>query len=250
MGKRNEWEEFFDGHAPAYNDNVFTSNTLKEVEFLIKELGLPKGSSILDMGCGTGRHSIELAKREYKMTGVDISSGMLSEAEKGSREAGVDVKWMHADATQFTSVRVFDGAICLCEGAFGLLGKAGDPVEHSISILSNINAVLKLNAKVVFTVVNGFGPIRKYNQKDMEEGRFDPLTMTEVYDQEYDTPEGRKKVTLRERGFIPTELVMLFHQAGFEVEHIGGGTAGNWGRRMIDLDEVEIMIIGRKRKSN
>ena len=39
---------------------------------------------------------------------------------------------------------------------------------------------------------------------------------------------------------------MLFRLAGLEVEHIGGGTAGNWGRRPIDLDEMEVMVIARK----
>ena len=81
--KQNEWEFFFDHHAPHYLDNVFTKNTLEEAEFIIEELMLPAGSHILDIGCGTGRHCIELARRGYKMTGVDISSGMLNEARKG-----------------------------------------------------------------------------------------------------------------------------------------------------------------------
>ena len=51
---------------------------------------------------------------------------------------------------------------------------------------------------------------------------------------------------VRERGYVPTELVMLFRLAGLEVEHIGGGTAGNWGWRPIDLDEMEVMVIARK----
>ncbi|UEC43101.1 MAG: hypothetical protein METHAR1v1_1080006 [Methanothrix sp.] len=54
--------EFFDAHAPIYYDNVFTKNTLQEVDFLIEELALPPAGSILDVGCGTGRHSIELAQ--------------------------------------------------------------------------------------------------------------------------------------------------------------------------------------------
>ncbi|MDA2935332.1 methyltransferase domain-containing protein [Acidobacteria bacterium AH-259-D05] len=249
MGNRNEWEEFFDGHAPVYNENPFTSNTVKEVDFLIEELQLPKGSSILDMGCGTGRHSIELARRGFKMTGVDISSGMLATATRDGQQAEVEVEWIHADATQFTSDRLFDAAICLCEGAFGLLGKDGDSIEHSLSILRNINLALRPEARVIFTVLNGFAQIRRCSQEDVEQGRFNPLTMAEVSDQEYDTAEGSKKISLRERGFIPTELVMLFNQTGFEVEHIGGGTAGNWGRRMIDMDEVEIMITGKKRRN-
>lgn len=51
---------------------------------------------------------------------------------------------------------------------------------------------------------------------------------------------------LRERAFVPTELVLLFRMAGLEVLNIWGGTAGNWGRRKIDLDEMEIMVLARK----
>ncbi len=51
---------------------------------------------------------------------------------------------------------------------------------------------------------------------------------------------------MKQRGYLRQELVRLFHQAGFEVEHIWGGTAGNWGRRRIDLDEAELMIVARK----
>lgn len=87
MIRKNEWEEFFDGHAPVYMDNSFTKNTMKEVDFILDELNLPPGCCILDMGCGTGRHSIELARRGYQVIGVDISSGMLTEAKKAAREA-------------------------------------------------------------------------------------------------------------------------------------------------------------------
>jgi len=250
MTKRNEWEEFFDGHASAYMENPFTKNTLAEVDFLIEELKLPPGSRILDVGCGTGRHSVELARRGYLMTGVDISSGMLDEARKAAKEANVEVEWIHADATQFKSNNTFDAAICLCEGAFGLLGRDGDPFEHGLSILRNMNRALKPNAKVIFTVVNGLALIRRSKQEDVEQGRFDPTTMAEVSPMEYDTSEGKKSLRLRERGFVPTELVMMFRQTGLEVQNIWGGTAGNWGRRKIDLDEMEVMIIASKEASS
>jgi 2-polyprenyl-3-methyl-5-hydroxy-6-metoxy-1,4-benzoquinol methylase len=246
MTRRNEWEEYFDWHAPVYMNNSFTRNTVKEVDFLLEELKLPPGSRILDVGCGTGRHSVELARRGYQVAGVDISSGMLAEAKKAATEAGVEVKWIHADATQFKSNKKFDAAICLCEGAFGLLGMDDDPFEHEFSILRNINTALKPNGKIILTVTNGLALIRKFSQEDVEKGRFDPLTLAEVSPVEYDTKEGKESLLVRERGFVPSELVILFRQAGFEVNHIWGGTAGNWGRRKIDLDEIEVMIIARK----
>ena len=246
MTRKNEWETFFDAHAPVYMENAFTKNTVEEVNFILEELKLTLGSHILDVGCGTGRHSVELAKRDYKVTGVDISSGMLSEAKMAARKAGVEVEWIQADASKFTYPGSFDAAVCLCEGAFGLLGKDDDPLEHELSILRNINDALKEDKKLILTVLNGFRMIREHSQEDVKSGKFDPITLVEVSSQEYDTLEGKKQVWVKERGFIPTELVVILGQAGFKTEHIWGGTAGNWGRRKIDLDEMEIMVIARK----
>jgi 2-polyprenyl-3-methyl-5-hydroxy-6-metoxy-1,4-benzoquinol methylase len=246
MTRRNEWEDFFDGFAPLYMNEVFTKNTVKEVDFIIEELKLPPGSCILDIGCGTGRHSVELAKRGLKAAGVDISSGMLREAEKAAKEAGVNVEWIHADATKFKSKKKYDSAICLCEGAFSLLASDDDPIEHDLAILRNISAALKPGSKLIMTTLNGCEKIRRHTQEDVEKGKFDPVTMAEFMTVEWDTPEGKKSASIRDRGYVPTELFMLFGQAGFKVQHIWGGTAGNWGRRKINLDEIEIMVIAEK----
>ena len=102
MKEKSTWEAFFDAHAPVYEDNVFTRNTVSEVDFLLEELSLQPGDSILDVGCGTGRHSIELAKRGYAVTGLDLSSGMLARAADAAKAAGVHVDWIHSDATRFS----------------------------------------------------------------------------------------------------------------------------------------------------
>ena len=246
MKPQNEWERFFDGHAPIYMTNSWTKNTEKEVDFVIEELKLPLGSSILDIGCGTGRHAIELAKRGFKVTGVDISSGMLTEAGKTASKAGVKVEFIQADATRFKSSKSYDGAICLCEGAFGLLGSGDHPLEHETAILKNIYSALKNGARLVVTLLNGFEMIRKYSQEDVGVGKFDPYMMVEVHPMEWETPEGKKSIVVRERGYIPTEIYSMFSQTGFQVDHIWGGTAGNWGRRRVELDEIEVMVIARK----
>lgn len=244
MTEKSTWEAFFDAHAPIYEDNVFTRNTIPEVDFLLEELSLQPGGSILDVGCGTGRHAIELARRGYSVTGLDLSSEMLARAASAAKTAEVRVEWIHSDATTFSSPRRFDAAVCLCEGAFGLLGPGDDPIEQPLSILRNVSRSLKPRAKALFTVLNAAAMLRKYQNKDVAEGRFDPLSMVES--SEYPPREGLPAVAVRERGFVPTELVLLFRLAGMSVVNMWGGTAGNWGRRTLDLDEIEIMIVARK----
>jgi hypothetical protein len=98
----------------------------------------------------------------------------------------------------------------------------------------------------LLTAPNGLQKIRKYSEEDVKQGRFDPLTNVEKFTEEWDTPSGKKSIVVREHGFTPTELILLFNEAGLKVEHVWGGTAGNWGRRNIDLDEMEIMVVARK----
>lgn len=243
MVQNNSWVEFFDAHAPIYEQNVFTKNTAREVDFLIEELGLPAGGAILDVGCGTGRHAVELARRGYAVTGLDLSKEMLARAAAAADAAGVRVEWVHADAARFTLPNKFDAAVCLCEGAFGLLGGQDDPLEQPLAILSNMAACLKPGAKVLLTVLNATAMIRKFQNEDVAAGRFDPATL--VVKSEAPPGEGLQSIAVRERWFVPSELVLMCRMAGLTVLNAWGGTAGNWGRRPLDLDEFEIMIVAR-----
>lgn len=244
MPEKSTWEGFFDAHAPVYDENTFTKNTVCEVDFLIDELRLPPGAAVLDVGCGTGRHAIELARRGHVVTGLDLSSEMLARAAAAARAANVTVEWVRSDATRFALPAKYDAAICLCEGAFGLLEPGDDPINQPLSILCNISRSLKPGARAVFTVLNGAAMLRRHQNADVAEGRFDPLAMAESA--AYPPREGLPAVVVRERGFVPTELGLLFRTAGMSVLHMWGGTAGNWGQRPLDLDEMEIMVVACK----
>jgi predicted transcriptional regulator YdeE len=100
----------------------------------------------------------------------------------------------------------------------------------------------------MLTTLNGIAKLRHVTQEDVESGRFDPVTMVENSDQEWDLPEGKKLVHVKEHYYVPSELTRLFEQLGFTVEHIWGGTAGNWGKRTLQLDEIEVMVVARKEK--
>jgi ubiquinone/menaquinone biosynthesis C-methylase UbiE len=244
MPAKTTWETFFDAHAPVYDENIYTKNTLAEVDFLIEELGLTPGAAILDVGCGTGRHAVELARRGYAVTGVDLSTEMLARAASAAKAAGVDVTWVRDDATKFSLPKTFDAAICLCEGSFGLLGQGDDPIEQPLTILSNISRCLKPGAKALLTVLSATRLIRMHQDADVVEGLFDPLSI--VVTRTFPPREGMDPLPIRERGFVGTELRLLCRAAGLTVEHMWGGTAGNWGRRPLELDEFEIMLVARK----
>lgn len=241
-----DWKTFFDAHAPNYMGNVFTKWTTTEVKFVVDLFDLPPRASILDMGCGVGRHAVELAKLGFQVTGVDLSTGMLDQARHNATEAGVECKWIEADATRFRTEAQFDAAICLCEGGFGLIGKNEDPVAHDLGILKSIYLSLKPGAPFLLTALNGYSIIRQMKDEHVAEGRFDPATMLAAYADEWDLPEGKQRVVIRERLFIPPEVVAMMRHVGFAVEHVWGGTAGEWGRRPLKLDEVEAMYVCRK----
>jgi len=198
----------------------------------------------LDVGCGTGRHAVELAKRGYAVTGLDLSAEMLARAAAAANTADVHVEWIRADATNFSLPKQHDAAICLCEGSFGLLGQTDDPIAQPLSILCNISRSLKPQARIVVTVLSAARMLRVHSNEDVAAGSFDPLTLVESAD--CPPGEGLAAVAVRERGFVGTELRMLFHLAGLSVVNMWGGTAGNWGRRTLDLDEYEIMVVATK----
>ncbi len=243
---RNEWQEFFDNIADEYLDHDFTENTLEECDFLFELLDLKPGMKILDVGCGTGRHSVELAKRGCVMTGIDLSDGMLEEARLAAIEADVDIELIQANAAAFQLQKEFDHAICLCEGSFGLLAADDNPMEHHLAILLNINAALKMGGRLVLTCLNGYKMAREYNDEDIAAGRFDPINLIEIHPMPYETADGPASMTALEKGFTPPELTQLHQDAGFKVENIWGGTAGDWGKRPIKMDEIEVMVVSRK----
>jgi len=243
----NEWKQFFnDETASHYEQEVFTQNTANEVRFLVDEFQLPKGSRILDVGCGTGRHSVALAREGYKMTGIDLSPAMLQQARIAAQNAGVNVKLTESDAQSISFKNEFDAAICLCEGSLSLLGSEDDPFEHDIRILTNIYNAIKPGGIFITTVLNASRILRLKTDEDIKAGRFDPVALMEFTQQTIKTDEGERVITVRERYYTAAEFVRMLQQVGFTISGVYGGTPGAWNKEAVKLDEWEIMAIARK----
>ena len=81
------YEKLFENYAEQYDKESFTQGTIGECDFIEKELNYDKSLRVIDIGCGTGRHTIELTKRGYSVTGIDLSEAQLKRArEKASQE--------------------------------------------------------------------------------------------------------------------------------------------------------------------
>jgi ubiquinone/menaquinone biosynthesis C-methylase UbiE len=80
MTQKQWYESLFENYGQKYDSENFTQGTIGECDFIEKELGFNKSLKILDVGCGTGRHTIELTKRGYSGTGIDLSQSQLQRA--------------------------------------------------------------------------------------------------------------------------------------------------------------------------
>lgn len=236
-------QDFFNQHAADYDSNEFTHNTLAEIDFILEHLKIAPASRILDVGCGTGRHSVQLAKHGFTITGIDLSEGMLAIARQRAQDNHASVEFIRADATRWSGDENYDVALCLCEGAFSLLNPSDDPFDHDRQILTNIYHSLKPGGSFLLTCLNALAKIRQCSPDDIAAGRFDPNSMVEISDLEL---PNQHKVVIREKAYTPIEIQRLLEDVGFSINHVGGGTAGNWGLRPVDPDEIELMVIAQK----
>ena len=237
------WQKFFKEEAPRYLDNCFTKNTEFEIRFLIDELGLKEGDHILDIGCGTGRHSLGLAKEKMNVTGIDLSHDMLGIARQKAQELGQNITFIQGDASKIRLDKQFDHAICICEGAFGLFEEGVEPFKYHIDILKNVNFMLKPDGRFLMTVLNGFKKIREHTDGDISKGIFDSLTISSTMEMEL---SDGFKVEVHEKGFLPYELTQMLNETGFSIINLWGGSACEWNKQPLKLDEYEIMVISRK----
>ncbi len=80
----------------------------RQVDFLVDNMDIPPSCKVLDLGCGDGRHSLELARRGYLVTGLDLSEELLERARSRTAEEGLDITFIQSDMRDPPGVSAFD----------------------------------------------------------------------------------------------------------------------------------------------
>ncbi len=250
---RRWYEELFANYAKTYDDESFTTGTPGEVDFLEQELNYDKTKSILDIGCGTGRHSIELARRGYSVTGIDLSANQLQRAEKKAKAAGVRIDFRRLNACSLPFKNEFDFALMLCEGGFSLQ----ETDELNFQILEGAERALRSPGKFVFSTLNALFPLY-HNLKDFlnthpsgvktDVCTFDPMTFRDRTTVTITDDDGNKK-TLEsdERYYAPSEISWYMESLRFKKCSIHGCRLGNFSRdHALTPDDFELLVIAEK----
>ncbi|MFV8756780.1 SAM-dependent methyltransferase [Nannocystaceae bacterium ST9] len=115
--RRKAWyDDVFTEHYQYLYPPSWEETARRDAEFIHAVLGLPSGASLLDVGCGDGRHAIELAKLGVRVTGLDNSLALLLAAAQHKEQAGIvddSVSFLHGDMRRLPRDREFDAVICV-----------------------------------------------------------------------------------------------------------------------------------------
>jgi hypothetical protein len=138
--------------------------------------------------------------------------------------------------------------LCLCGSAFTTVAIDGDPLAHDRAVLSMVRDALRSGAPFVLTTPNGYRRIREVTDREVASGAFDPATMVQVREDDFAIGGAAGRMRYKERLYVVPELVALLEDHGLAVDHVWGGTAGRWGRRAVELDEIEVMVVAHRRE--
>ncbi|MCL4291516.1 MAG: methyltransferase domain-containing protein [Acidimicrobiia bacterium] len=228
--------------GPAYLRNAFTKGTEQEVSFLVEVLELSPGSTVLDVGCGPGRHSLELARRGIRVTGVDLSERFLDLAREAAARDGLDARFVRLDVRELPAPGVLDGrfdaAICLCQGGFGLLGGDDAPV------VAGIAACVRPGGRVAITAFHSYFAVRGLEPGETFEPTTGVLHETAVLRDE----AGRERdADLWTTCFTSREMALVASASGLEVDGVYGVAPGRYGRAAPSLEDPEVLLLARRR---
>jgi SAM-dependent methyltransferase len=229
-----EWYEL-DSFWDGVSDKLFTEDhwirAEDEVNSVIDLLGIQQGSKILDLCCGPGRHSIELAKKGYSVTGVDRTSSYINKAREKATLNGVEVDFITEDMRKFLRSNKFDVILNL----YTSFGYFSNPDDDKL-VLNNILSSLKKGGKFlvetigkeilarIFLERNWYkkGDVIYLEERKIEDG-WGMISNKWILIKDNKT----KEYSFRHRLFSGAELSMLLHDIGFKSVKLYGDLKGS-----------------------
>ena len=255
MNKKQWYESLFENYGQKYDNENFTQGTVGECDFIEKEINNDNSLKILDVGCGTGRHAIELSNRGYIVTGIDLSETQLARARQKAESHNLKIDFQKQDARNLTFIDEFDVAIMLCEGGFPLM----ETDEMNYEILKCVTKSLRDHGKIIFTTLNGLFPlyhsVEEFCASTTEEGNatyrsntFDLMTFRDHNITEFEDDFGNKKtLECNERYYVPSEITWLLKSLGYKTIQIFGAKLGAFSRNdKLTTEDFEMLIIAEK----
>ncbi len=209
-----------------YEDALLAGASADEIEFIERALALEAGSSLLDLGCGFGRHSVPLALRGYRVTGVDLSTSLLGAARTIAAKLGAEVEWVERDMRTLGAMGPFDACVCLT--AFGYFSD-----EENARVLAEIRRALRPDGLFLLHLDNPLCLVPRLPRERWDETtrgvrrerhEYDPLA-ARVLSTRTLIAQGGGRMTLPRssvRLYYPHEIAKLLGEAGFAVEQVHG----------------------------
>jgi SAM-dependent methyltransferase len=223
-----DFNDLFDAEEYLYfmEESLVAENTPAQVDFLVRATAIQPGARVLDLGCGHGRHSIELAKRGFDVTGVDLVEGFLDVGRKAAEETGVKVNFVRGDIAGFETHEPYDAALCLFD-AFGFFDDA-----HSIKALRCAHGALSMGGRFVLDLRTREWMTRLPSCAVSDKGNGDMMVDRHHFDigtsrfvdrRTYVRDGKQREVMFSVRLYAFTEIRLILHTIGFEMTAAFGG---------------------------
>jgi cyclopropane fatty-acyl-phospholipid synthase-like methyltransferase len=240
-GGPDHWFEPVAEHlGEAYLRYSFTKGTRQEIDFLVPALGLEPGMKVLDVGCGPGRHAHELAGRGVHVHGIDISERFValaqSTAPDGATFERVDARSL-VDDTRFHEA--FDAAICLCQGAFGLMTADG----HDATVLAGAACALRPGGRLALSAFSSYFVVRHWPEAEFDADTGVNHERTEIRDE----AGVAAQTSLWTGCYTPRELRLLCAAHGLTVDSVSSVEPGAYSFATPTVDTAELLVLATRR---
>lgn len=224
--RRPWWEEIFDEEYIRSLPRYSADQTRREVEFIERSLGVARGARILDLGCGDGRHAVELALRGFEVVGLDLSLPMLARAGDHAQARSAKLNFIQGDMRDLRFDAAFDAVYCVGT-TFGYFDD-----DTNVQVLANAARALKPGGRFLLQVCNRdhvlwHQPRSTWFQGDdrqyLEDTDFNFIKSRLTVKRSWATSAGdQETIEYSIRLYSLHEMGKMFHAAGFRVIEISG----------------------------